>query len=345
MPSDSTQSGKDTWLHTLREMFDADREHDFSEIVQDADGMHVRTLDDMEIEISRNDTRWIARMYSPDRKYREVRGTKAPNPPDEDAKRFFRTIVEEIEHADKWKDTWETRPTRKRKNEDGRHDPPQTVAIILTLLPLAIIAIAYICIATPFPHWLASLPWRTVIQTLPWFFAISACAPLGYLAAYAYRALAHWRLTVGETLRAGIAAMVGTTHCVLTAVAFLNSNCAGRPLPARLTVVAAFITAMLIVVCMLAYDEYWPWRLLFPKHERLSERLAQYTDTEVSVGYYWSYRDFGGLSLPIPLDVLPEWFDFHLSDLEEYAAYHPQLRGALEDAKKRIEKHRDTDAE
>ena len=325
-------------------MFDADREHDFNEIVQDADTLHVRTLDDMEIEIRRNGTRWIARMYSPDHKYREVRGPRNPNPSHEDSERFFHTIVRSVEHADKWHSQWETRPNRKQE-KDNRHDPPQTIAIILTLLPLATITITYVWTTTPFPHWLASLPWWTIIQTLPWFFAILACAPLGYLAVYAYRALAHWRLTVGEMLRAGVAATVGTTLCVLTLTAFFGcSNWLDRPLPARLTVAVAFVIVMLIVLYLLANAEYWPWRLLFPEHERLREQLAQsHADMEASVGDFWSYRDFGGLMLPIPLDVFPKWFASHLSDLEEYAAYHPQLLEELEKSKKRIEKHCDAD--
>lgn len=114
---------------------------------------------------------------------------------------------------------------------DGRREPPQTVAITLTALPLACAALAYAWLRTPLPQRLAHLPWREMLQALPWFPAIVACAPLGYLAEHAYLALSHWRLDAGETFRAWLVATVGTTFCVAVAVMCTASLSKPQPLP------------------------------------------------------------------------------------------------------------------
>lgn len=233
-----------------------------------------------------------------------------------------------------------------KADTDGRREPPQTVTIILTALPLACAALAYAWLRTPLPQRLAHLPWREMLQALPWFPAIAACAPLGYLAAHAYLALSHWRLDAGETFRAWLVATVGTTFCVAVAVMCTASLSKPQPLPVRLVSAAALVTTMLLPVFWIGDDSHWPQRLLFPRHERLRKRLAPTVDDDMgerrwNVNIFWFNYD--GLRLPNPLDVYPEWFRRNRVDLEAYAAYHPDLKEDLNICRERMETRHDTD--
>lgn len=207
---------------------------------------------------------------------------------------------------------------------DNRREPPQIVVIALTALPVICLAFAYTWHETSFPQWLAHLPWRAILHLLPLFALGVICVPTIYLMRAAYLALAQWRLTLGETIRAWF---VGSMGLILYGLLLF----AAWSVPTVGTIVAT-VSLVATLVCLKAFpfDEVgWARRLLFPLHERAKERLRESIHygkgplREDLTNYCWCAYD--GLHLPAPLDAFPEWFERNRSDLETYASYHPQL--------------------
>ena len=211
-----------------------------------------------------------------------------------------------------------------KTDTDNRREPPQIAVIALTALPVICLAFAYMWHETSFPQWLAHLPWRAILHLLPLFALGVACVPTIYLMRAAYLALAQWRLTLGETIRAWF---VGSMGLILYGLLLF----AAWSVPTVGTIVATVsLAATLACLKAFPFDEVeWARRLLFPFHERAKERLREevYCDKgplrEDLTNYCWA--DYDGLHLPVPLDAFPEWFERNRSDLETYASYHPQL--------------------
>lgn len=211
-----------------------------------------------------------------------------------------------------------------KTDTDNRREPPQIAVIALTALPVICLAFAYTWHETSFPQWLAHLPWRAILHLLPLFALGVACVPTIYLMRAAYLALAQWRLTLGETIRAWF---VGSMGLILYGLLLF----AAWSVPTVGTIVATVsLAATLVCLKAFPFDEVeWARRLLFPFHERAKERLREsvYCDKghlrEDLTNYCWA--DYGGLHLPVPLDAFPEWFERNRSDLETYASYHSQL--------------------
>ena len=234
---------------------------------------------------------------------------------------------------------------------DGRRNPPRTAVIILTLLPPAALALAYVWTRTPLPRWLAGLPWRAMLAALPPLAVGVLCVPTHLFMFVAYDALAHWRLDAGEAVRAWLAGTAGILLHVVFLLFTAGSIARGRRL--EVAVEALALAALLLHAWAIwgLLDEcdcepYLQRRLLFPRHERLRERLSDpmsgLGDLRKDVGQVlWS--DCGGVRLPCPLDAYPEWFGRNRADLEAYAAYHPVLEEDLELCGKRIETDHDAD--
>lgn len=233
---------------------------------------------------------------------------------------------------------------------DGRREPPQTAVVILTALPLACAALAYAWLGTPLPRWLAHLPWRKILQALPPLALGVTCIPTLRLMRVAYHGLIHWRLTIGETFRAWLAGALGLILCGLLPLGTLDAFIHGQWITAitgMLMLVMIPICARIIRLDTEATDTVksdWPRRLLFRRHQLLLERLERskrgdmglINEDEGTYQPHWSrWVDYGGLELPCPLDLYPEWFKENESDLEAYAAYHPVLLVNLKAARKR----------
>lgn len=233
---------------------------------------------------------------------------------------------------------------------DGRREPPQTAVVILTALPLACAALAYAWLGTPLPRWLAHLPWRKILQALPPLALGATCIPTLRLMRVAYHGLIHWRLTIGETFRAWLAGALGLILCGLLPLGTLDAFIHGQWITAitgMLMLVTIPICARIIRLYTEATDTVksdWPRRLLFRRHQLLLERLERskrgdmglINEDEGTYQPHWSrWVDYGGLELPCPLDLYPEWFKENESDLEAYAAYHPVLLVNLKAARKR----------
>lgn len=233
---------------------------------------------------------------------------------------------------------------------DGRREPPQTAVVILTALPLACAALAYAWLGTPLPRWLAHLPWRKILQALPPLALGATCIPTLRLMRVAYHGLIHWRLTIGETFRAWLAGALGLILCGLLPLGTLDAFIHGQWITAitgMLMLVTIPICARIIRLYTEATDTVksdWLRRLLFRRHQLLLERLERskrgdmgpINEDEGTYQPHWSrWVDYGGLELPCPLDLYPEWFKENESDLEAYAAYHPVLLVNLKAARKR----------
>ena len=164
---------------------------------------------------------------------------------------------------------------------DGRREPPRTVAIILTILPSAALALGYMWIATPLPRWLASLPWRAMLHAaLPPLAVGALCVPALLFMHAAYDALARWRLDAGEAFRAWLAGMAGAAlHAVFLLLAVGSiARCQWFEVGVETLVLAALLLHAWAVRALLDEcdcEPYWQRRLLFPRHERLRERLAR----------------------------------------------------------------------
>lgn len=233
---------------------------------------------------------------------------------------------------------------------DGRREPPQTAVVILTALPLACAALAYAWLGTPLPRWLAHLPWRKILQALPPLALGATCIPTLRLMRVAYHGLIHWRLTIGETFRAWLAGALGLILCGLLPLGTLDAFIHGQ----WITAITGMLMLVMIPICARIIRLYteatdtvksdWLRRLLFRRHQLLLERLERskrgdmspINEDEGTYQPHWSrWVDYGGLELPCPLDLYPEWFKENESDLEAYAAYHPVLLVNLKAARKR----------
>lgn len=233
---------------------------------------------------------------------------------------------------------------------DGRREPPQTAVVILTALPLACAAFAYAWLGTPLPRWLAHLPWRKILQALPPLALGATCIPTLRLMRVAYHGLIHWRLTIGETFRAWLAGALGLILCGLLPLGTLDAFIHGQ----WITAITGMLMLVMIPICARIIRLYteatdtvksdWLRRLLFRRHQLLLERLERskrgdmgpINEDEGTYQPHWSrWVDYGGLELPCPLDLYPEWFKENESDLEAYAAYHPVLLVNLKAARKR----------
>ena len=233
---------------------------------------------------------------------------------------------------------------------DGRREPPQTAVVILTALPLACAALAYAWLGTPLPRWLAHLPWRKILQALPPLALGGTCIPTLRLMRVAYHGLIHWRLTIGETFRAWLAGALGLILCGLLPLGTLDAFIHGQ----WITAITGMLMLVMIPICarIIRLDTEatdteksdWPRRLLFRRHQLLLERLERskrgdmgpINEDEGTYQPHWSrWVDYGGLELPCPLDLYPEWFKENESDLEAYAAYQPVLLVNLKAARKR----------
>lgn len=233
---------------------------------------------------------------------------------------------------------------------DGRREPPQTAVVILTALPLACAALAYAWLGTPLPRWLAHLPWRKILQALPPLALGATCIPMLRLMRVAYHGLIHWRLTIGETFRAWLAGALGLILCGLLPLGTLDAFIHGQ----WITAITGMLMLVMIPICARIIRLYteatdtvksdWLRRLLFRRHQLLLERLERskrrdmgpINEDEGTYQPHWSrWVDYGGLELPCPLDLYPEWFKENESDLEAYAAYHPVLLVNLKAARKR----------
>lgn len=151
---------------------------------------------------------------------------------------------------------------------DNRREPPQIAVIALTALPTICLAFAYTWHETSFPQWLAHLPWRAILHLLPLFALGVVCVPTIYLMRAAYLALAQWRLTLGETIRAWF---VGSMGLILYGLLLFAS----WSVPTVGTIVATVsLAATLVCLKEFPFDEVgWARRLLFPFHERAKARL------------------------------------------------------------------------
>jgi hypothetical protein len=166
----------------------------------------------------------------------------------------------------------------------------------------------------------------------------------------AYHGLIHWRLTIGETFRAWLAGALGLILCGLLPLGTLDAFIHGQ----WITAITGMLMLVMIPICARIIRLYteatdtvksdWPRRLLFRRHQLLLERLERskrgdmgpINEDEGTYQPHWSrWVDYGGLELPCPLDLYPEWFKENESDLEAYAAYHPVLLVNLKAARKR----------
>ena len=167
----------------------------------------------------------------------------------------------------------------------------------------------------------------------------------------AYDALARWRLDAGEAFRAWLAGMAGAAlHAVFLLLAVGSiARCQWFEVGVETLVLAALLLHAWAVRALL--DEcdckpYWQRRLLFPRHERLRERLARSIsdmgDRRKDTNQVFWFN-CGGVRLPCPLDAYPGWLERSKVDLTAYAAYHPTLKEDLEASEKRIRRSHGTD--
>lgn len=261
-------------------------------------------------------------------------------------------------------------------SDKKRYDPPQWVAILCAIAPSIIGAVTVIAVCTDwfqrFSQWFADVQWGNAVV----LFGQAILILLGLLLSgvilalvvdflfnawlgmsKAFGILRCWRLTFWETVRtalfAGIGFIVNTLLlCWSFALAVYNQMNNGDVL---LGVIAISLGIGLSVYALHSvfiarevspddYNDYAAKKILFPAHMKTYAALCE-AASECCHGRELAPLPFGcdgyglyGFQLPADSDIVDSWIQDNLTELKEYAAYHPDFEKALDERLEKINK-------
>lgn len=260
-------------------------------------------------------------------------------------------------------------------SDKKRYDPPQWVSILCAVAPPIIGAVTVIAVYTDWFQrifqWFASGQWENAVV----LFGLAILILLGLLLVGAifmtiayfmtcawagmpkvFGVLRCWRLTFWETVRTALFAGIGFIVNMLLSVWLfalavydqMNNGSVfwGVILFSMGIGLSVYALYSVFIARQASLDDYndWAVRILFPAHMETYAALCE-AASECCHGKELAPLPFGcdgyglyGFQLPADSAIVDSWIQDNLTELKEYAAYHPDFEKALNERLEKINK-------